>query len=165
MFYYFDVFCMLSFALCHAWVGLDQTCVLAFKYLLFFFFFFSASSKQRWLNNCIKNRILIKYVNVYTKRCKCQKSEIPWGPDFGWFPFSTIKMFIYMLKIVLIILSQFVFPQLNRFVTLYKRLTYPRGYSNYFLTGCAAWGLKPLPISKDFSPSKKQLILKVFLQF
>ena len=30
----------------------------------------------------------------------------------------------------------------------------PGGYSNYFLTGCAAWGLKPLPISKDFSPSK-----------
>ena len=28
------------------------------------------------------------------------------------------------------------------------------GYSNYFLTGCAARGLKPLPISKDFSPSK-----------
>ena len=30
----------------------------------------------------------------------------------------------------------------------------PGGYSNYFLTGCAARGLKPLPISKDFSPSK-----------
>ena len=28
------------------------------------------------------------------------------------------------------------------------------GYSNYFLMGCAARGLKPLPISKDFSPSK-----------
>ena len=28
------------------------------------------------------------------------------------------------------------------------------GDSNYFLTGCAAPGLKPLPISKDFSPSK-----------
>ena len=28
------------------------------------------------------------------------------------------------------------------------------GYSNYFLTGCAARGLKPLPIFKDFSPSK-----------
>ena len=28
------------------------------------------------------------------------------------------------------------------------------GYSNYLLTGCAAQGLKPLPISKDFSPSK-----------
>ena len=30
----------------------------------------------------------------------------------------------------------------------------PRGYSNYFLTGCAVRGLKPLPKSKDFSPSK-----------
>ena len=30
----------------------------------------------------------------------------------------------------------------------------PGGYSNYFSTGCAARGLKPLPISKDFSPSK-----------
>ena len=28
------------------------------------------------------------------------------------------------------------------------------GNSNYFLTRCAARGLKPLPISKDFSPSK-----------
>ena len=28
------------------------------------------------------------------------------------------------------------------------------GYSNYFLTGCAARGLKTLLISKDFSPSK-----------
>ena len=28
-------------------------------------------------------------------------------------------------------------------------------YSNYFLTGCAGRGLKPLPISKDFSPLKK----------
>ena len=28
------------------------------------------------------------------------------------------------------------------------------GYSNYFLMGCAARGLKPLPTSKDFSPSK-----------
>ena len=28
------------------------------------------------------------------------------------------------------------------------------GYSNYFLMGCAARGLKSLPISKDFSPSK-----------
>ena len=30
----------------------------------------------------------------------------------------------------------------------------PGGYLNYFLTRCAARGLKPLPISKDFSPSK-----------
>ena len=30
----------------------------------------------------------------------------------------------------------------------------PGGYSNYFLMGCAARGLQPLPISKDFSPSK-----------
>ena len=30
----------------------------------------------------------------------------------------------------------------------------PRGYSNQFLTGCAAKGLTPLAISKDFSPSK-----------
>ena len=30
----------------------------------------------------------------------------------------------------------------------------PGGYSNYFLTGYAARGLKPLPISKDFSSSK-----------
>ena len=29
-----------------------------------------------------------------------------------------------------------------------------RGYSNYFLTGCVSRGLKLLPISKDFSPSK-----------
>ena len=28
------------------------------------------------------------------------------------------------------------------------------GYSNYFSTGCAAQGLEPLPISKDFPPSK-----------
>ena len=28
------------------------------------------------------------------------------------------------------------------------------GYSNYFLTGCGARGLKPLPISRDFSPQK-----------
>ena len=28
------------------------------------------------------------------------------------------------------------------------------GYSNYFLMGCAARGMKPLPISKDFLPQK-----------
>ena len=28
------------------------------------------------------------------------------------------------------------------------------GYSIYFLTGCVVRGLKPLPISMDFSPSK-----------
>ena len=28
------------------------------------------------------------------------------------------------------------------------------GCSNHFLMGCAVRGLKPLPISKDFSPSK-----------
>ena len=31
---------------------------------------------------------------------------------------------------------------------------YSEGYSNYFLIGCAARGLKPLPKTKDFSPSK-----------
>ena len=30
----------------------------------------------------------------------------------------------------------------------------PGGYSNYFLTECAARGTKPLPMSKDFSHSK-----------
>ena len=34
------------------------------------------------------------------------------------------------------------------------KVTPTGGYSNYFLTGRAARGLKPLPISKDFSPSK-----------
>ena len=36
----------------------------------------------------------------------------------------------------------------------YVRGDRPGGYSHYFLTECAARGLKPLPISKDFSPSK-----------
>ena len=31
-----------------------------------------------------------------------------------------------------------------------------RGYSKYVLTECAAKGLKPLPVFKDFSPSKKK---------
>ena len=34
-----------------------------------------------------------------------------------------------------------------------------------FWGGCAARGLLPLPISKDFSPSKKQLNWQVFLKF
>ena len=38
------------------------------------------------------------------------------------------------------------------------------GYPTYFLTGCAARGLKPLPISKDFSP-KKIADLTVFSKF
>ena len=37
-------------------------------------------------------------------------------------------------------------------------------YSNYFLTGCAARGLKPLPISKDFSPSKNGWFKAVFFE-
>ena len=40
----------------------------------------------------------------------------------------------------------------------------PGGYSNYFLMGCAARGLKPIPISKDFSLSKKRLILRFFFE-
>ena len=39
------------------------------------------------------------------------------------------------------------------------------GYSNYFLTGCAARGLKPLPISKDFSPSKNGWFKAFFRNF
>ena len=39
----------------------------------------------------------------------------------------------------------------------------PGGYSNYFLTGCAARGLKPLPISKDFFP-QKTADLKLFFE-
>ena len=39
------------------------------------------------------------------------------------------------------------------------------GYSNYFLTGCAARGLKPLPISKDFFPSKKGWFKAFFRNF
>ena len=38
------------------------------------------------------------------------------------------------------------------------------GYSNYFLTKCEARGLKPLPISKDFSHSKTGWI-DGFLEF
>ena len=41
----------------------------------------------------------------------------------------------------------------------------PGGYSNYFLTGCAAQGLKPLPISKDFSPSKNGWFKAFFRNF
>ena len=38
----------------------------------------------------------------------------------------------------------------------------PGGYSNYFLTECAARGLKPLPISKDFFHSKNGWIDSFF---
>ena len=38
----------------------------------------------------------------------------------------------------------------------------PGGYSNYFLTECAARGLKRLPISKDFSHSKNGWIDSFF---
>ena len=48
--------------------------------------------------------------------------------------------------------------------TFMKKLT-PGGYSNYFLTGCAARGLKPLPISKDFSPSKNGWFKAFFRNF
>ena len=63
----------------------------------------------------------------------------------------------------------------------------PGGYGNYFLMGCVTQGLKPLPISKDVSPTmaddcffeifanrgsilrgfqpKKQLILQFFCNF
>ena len=40
-------------------------------------------------------------------------------------------------------------------------------YSNYFLTGCAAQGLKPLPISEDLiaflkmGPSFKDFVMKM----
>ena len=37
-------------------------------------------------------------------------------------------------------------------------------YSNYFLTGCEARGLKPLPISKDFSHSKNDWIDSFFFR-
>ena len=40
----------------------------------------------------------------------------------------------------------------------------PGGYSNYFLMKCAAQGLKPLPLSKDFSHSKNGWI-DSFLKF
>ena len=40
----------------------------------------------------------------------------------------------------------------------------PGGYLIYFLTGCAARGLKPLPISKDFSCSKNGWIDTVFFR-
>ena len=41
----------------------------------------------------------------------------------------------------------------------------PGGYANYFLMGCVARGLKPLPISKDFSPSKNGWFLGFFQNF
>ena len=41
----------------------------------------------------------------------------------------------------------------------------PGGYSNYFVMECAARGPKPLPISKDFSHSKKPLIRQFFRNF
>ena len=46
-----------------------------------------------------------------------------------------------------------------------KKYLEPGGYSNYFLTECVAWGLKPLPISKDFSHSKKWLNIQFFRNF
>ena len=40
---------------------------------------------------------------------------------------------------------------------------HPGGFSNYFLTECAARGLPPLPISKDFVFTKKWMIFfKIF---
>ena len=42
----------------------------------------------------------------------------------------------------------------NNFIKDDRQYMNPRGYSNYFSTGCAAQGLKPSPISKDFSPSE-----------
>ena len=48
-----------------------------------------------------------------------------------------------------------------------KRVSKPLGggYSNYFLTECAARGLKPLSIFKDFSRSKKRLNRHFFRNF
>ena len=39
------------------------------------------------------------------------------------------------------------------------------GYSNYFLTGCAVQGLKPLPISKRFFSCKRMTDFTVFQNF
>ena len=45
------------------------------------------------------------------------------------------------------------------FITLWE------GYSNLFFTGCAMQGLKPLPMSKDFSTRKKKAGSTVFSWF
>ena len=49
------------------------------------------------------------------------------------------------------------------FVTLLQSLR-AGGYLNYFLRGCVARALKPLPISKDFL-HQKMADLTVFLKF
>ena len=46
-----------------------------------------------------------------------------------------------------------------------ERFHFLGGYSNYFLTGWAARGLEPLPISKDFSPSKNGWFYSFFKIF
>ena len=66
---------------------------------------------------------------------------------------------IHIKKMILLYKSSVPVPLFFN-ITIWKNWVLSRGgggiggNSDYFLTGCAARGLKPLPISKDFSPSK-----------
>ena len=88
----------------------------------------------------------------------CSKHELL--PDFS--PACFVAWLTLATHVTFVIWSGKPSPQFPPFF----RSRLPRGgYSNYFLTGCAARGLKPLPISKDFSTSKNGWFKAFFRNF